>query len=284
MTVKLAACLLSLSLAASVSAASLPIFDAHLHYSVQDARRFGPDEILAILERNGIVRAVVSGAPHSGIELLYAQAPERIVPLLSVYREASDKRTWMHDRGLPARVERWLQADIYRGIGELHIFAEDRDSQVLARLVAVAADKGLVLQIHGDPEVIDRVFDLAPEATVLWAHLGTRPQPGVLREMLARYPEGLYVDTSVRDERIAPNGRLRPEWRRLFLDYEDRILVGVDTHWVRRWARFDAVVARIRRWLRQLPAATARKLACANAERLFTAPARDQPEALCGRE
>jgi hypothetical protein len=233
--------------------------------------------VLGILDRNRITRAVVSSPPGPHIEALHRQAPERILPFLSVYRTPSDKRDWMHDRDLPGRVERALEAGIYRGIGEIHIFAADRHSPVLRRLVEIAAQRGLVLQVHGDPAVIDTVFATAPELDVLWAHMGTRPEPAFLREMLARHPEGLHLDTSVRDERIAPEGRILPEWRALFVDHPERFMVGVDTHWDKRWERFDTVVGRIRGWLAQLPPEVAQKLARGNARRLFGPPPGSAP-------
>jgi len=254
-----------------------PLFDAHLHYSAADAERLGPEGTLERLTENGVTRAVVSGRDGEGLRGLVATAPDRIVPFLSVYRGPRDKRDWMHDRDRPAQVEAWLDAGVYRGIGELHIFAPDRDSPVLAAIVRLAAERGQFLQIHGDPAVIDRILAIEPTVTVLWAHLGTRPEPAVLRTMLTRHPDRLYRDTSVRDRRIAPEGQLKPEWRALFMDHPERFLVGVDTHWAKRWARFPRVAERIRGWLQQLPAPVAEALAFGNARRLFGSRA-DHPD------
>lgn len=260
---------LVLALAVSAARAELPLFDAHLHYSGEDAEAFTPAEIVAILERNAVTRALVSSTPNAGTEALYRQAPERIVPFLSVYRDARDKRDWMHDPSVPERVEQALASGIYRGIGEFHIFAKDRNSPVLRRIVEIAAARGLPLQVHGDAEIIDTIFAIAPEVTVLWAHLGTRPEPALVRAMLERHPDRLYIDTSVRDERIMPEGQILPVWRALFIDHADRFLVGVDTFSVNRWRHFAEVAAHIRGWLGQLPAEVAEQLAHGNAERLF---------------
>jgi hypothetical protein len=248
---------------------SLPLFDAHLHYSVEDEQRLGADGVLEILDRNNISQAVISGRPQGQLRRLYQHAPGRILPLLSVYGEGVDKSSWMHDTVLPDRIGRQLGESFYRGIGEIHIFARDRHSPVLKRIVELAAERELVLQVHGDAEVIDTIFEIAPRITLLWAHLGTRPEPGLLRDCLSRHPERLYLDTSVRDQRIAPEGHLLPQWRTLFVEHADRILIGVDTHWSKRWDRFDHVVAEIRNWLSQLPTDVQRKLAYENAERLF---------------
>lgn len=248
----------------------LPIFDAHLHYTGIDAAALSPIEIIGILDRNGVTRAVVSGLPNRAVERLHAAAPARIIPFLNVYRGPDPKVNWMHDAELPARVRDMLDAGgLYRGIGELHIFAKDAESAVLMALADLAAERGLLLQVHGDVEVIDALFARQPGLTVLWAHLGTKPHPDALAPVLARHPN-LYVDTSVRDGRFVDDaGRLKPVWRAFFIAHAERVLVGVDTYWTKRWQGFDAVAAEIRAWLAQLPPEVAEQLASGNANRLF---------------
>ncbi len=250
-------------------AATDPLIDAHLHYTGVDAAERPPEEIIALFDRHQIAAAVVSGQPQWAVEALYRAAPERILPFLSLYRGPADKASWMQDPGLPARLSEALSSGIYRGIGEIHIFAKDRESPVLAALVDIAAEQDLMLQVHGDAAVIETIFAQAPEVTVLWAHLGTDPRPQVLAPMLARYPR-LFIDTSVRDERFVDDqGRLWQQWRRFFIAHQDRVLVGVDTYWTPRWRRFSEVAARIRAWLDQLPPDVAAGLAYGNAARLF---------------
>lgn len=140
---------------ARAEAARLPIFDAHLHYAGDDRAALSPQEVLAIFDRNGITRALVSSTPNDGTEALYRAAPERIVPFLGVYRTLAEKRDWMHDPGVLARVELALRSDIYRGIGEFHIFNADRDSPVLEGIVRLAVARGLLLQVHGDAGIMD---------------------------------------------------------------------------------------------------------------------------------
>ncbi|WP_462320604.1 amidohydrolase family protein [Halochromatium sp.] len=253
------------------------MIDTHLHYTAVDAAQLPPEQVIALFDRNLIEAAVVSGQPQWAIEALYRAAPDRILPFLSVYRGQTDKADWMHDPDLPARVAETLRSGIYRGLGELHLFAKDRESPVLAALVAIAAEQDLVLQIHGDAVVIEAIFAQAPELTVLWAHLGTDPRPQVVAPLLARYPR-LFVDTSVRDERFVDNeGRLWPQWRRFFIAHQEQVLVGIDTYWTPRWQRFSEVAARIRGWLDQLPPEVAARLAYGNAARLFGLGARVSP-------
>ena len=135
----------------------------------------------------------------------------------------------------------------------------------------MAEQRQLVLQIHGDPAVIDSVYDIAPSQAVIWAHAGTFPYPDLIADYLRRYP-ALTIDVSVRDGRIAPHGQISDDWYELFIRFPDRFIVGVDTYSLSRWHDFDAVVASIRHWLAQLPDDVAKQLAYDNAESLFAKP------------
>jgi hypothetical protein len=252
-----------------VSLSAEPLFDAHLHYNATDAAQYSPQQIIDKLERNGIEQAVVTGNPAAHPASLYRQAPRRIVPLLGVYRSHADKITWPNDATLPKRIEAELDKGRWRGIGELHIFAKDRHSPVFHRIIEIATQRRLPLQIHADPAVIDTLYDVSPSLPVIWAHAGTFPYPDLLADYLQRYP-ALSIDLSVRDERIAPDGQISDDWYVLFLRFPDRFMVGVDTFSLSRWQQFDAAVATVRRWLAQLPEDVAQRLAHDNAAAFFS--------------
>ena len=253
--------------AASVQAAQ-PLFDAHLHYNAEDAAHYAPEAIVAQLQANRILAATVTSRPPEQVLQLHAQAPRLILPMLGVYRTPADKASWMHDVGLPEHVEQTLAEGPWRGVGELHLFAEDRRSPVFLRIVELTTSRGLPLQLHCDPAVIDTLFEQVPEATVIWAHAGAYPYPPLLRDYLQRYP-GLYIDLSVRDQRVAPDGQLDPQWELLLLEYSERFMVGVDTYSTERWHAFAEVVSQIRNWLDQLPGDVSGAIAYRNAARLF---------------
>ncbi|MFN3543857.1 MAG: hypothetical protein ACK4UX_03290 [Thiobacillus sp.] len=103
-----------------------------------------------------------------------------------------------------------------------------------------------------------------------WVHDATLPARVMaqLDALLARYPN-LWIDTSVRDERIAPGGTLLPEWLALLERHPERFLVAVDTFSVDRWRRYGKVVATIRRWNAPLPEPLRSNLLHDNAVRLF---------------
>ena len=267
--------LLAILAASHLSAAAgtnlAPMIDAHAHYSLPDAQVLSPDAVLAKLDAARVSRLVVTSSPPQLAQRLYRHAPQRVIPLLGVYGSDLDKSNWMHDPSLPARVEAWLDEGRWAGIGELHLFAGDARNPVFERLVRLADARRLVLMIHGDEEVVSRAFELAPQLRVLWAHLGTQPQPQRLARMLDRHPQQLWIDTSVRDERIAPGGRLLPEWHALFERYPDRFVAAVDTFSVNRWQQYEAVVRQIRAWTAALPEPLSNNLLHDNAARLFAA-------------
>ncbi len=243
-----------------------PMVDAHAHYSAPDAA--APAAVMAKLDAAGVHQLVVTGAPPQLAQQLYRHAPGRVIPLLGVYEADLHKGDWVHDATLPARVAARLDEGAWAGIGELHLFAADARQPVFEQLSKLADERERVLMLHGDAEVVERAFDVAPGVRVLWAHLGTEPDPALLAALLARFPN-LWIDTSVRDDRIAPDGQLLPAWRALFERHPDRFVVAVDTFSVNRWQHYEEVVAQIRRWVGALPPPLQDKLLHDNAVRLF---------------
>ena len=255
---------------ASAQAEPPPLFDAHSHYTAADARQWDAAAIMEWLDAAGVSHAAISGTPWPLARDLHAHAPTRIIPLLGVYESEADKARWMHDPTLPSRVAALLASGHWAGIGELHLFARDAGSDVFAALVRLAERHGLMLLLHGDEQIVDRAFEVAPDVRVLWAHLGTVPEPDVMTRVLQRHAErALWIDTSVRDDRIAPGGRLRPEWRHVFETHPERFVVAIDAFSPRRWERYGEIAHHIRQWTGDLPPAIQDRLLRRNAEDLF---------------
>ena len=247
-----------------------PLLDAHSHYTATDARQLSPSHIIAKLDAAGVSRAVITSAPPLLARELHSHAPQRIIPLLGAYSTDADKARWMHDPELPTRTAALAALGGWAGIGELHLFAQDAGSPVFAELVRIAATHNLMLLIHGDPEVLDRAFEIAPTVRILWAHLGTVPEPAAVERVLQRHAnKALWVDTSVRDDRIAPGGQLLPAWRQLFEAHPARFVVAVDTFSTQRWRRYGEITTHIRQWVGGLPTELQERLLWRNAEALF---------------
>ena len=248
------------------------IFDAHLHYQPAHAQTFSPEAIATKLEHSGVARAVVTSRDPALLEALMEAAPGRIVPFLDVYAGLANRLGWVLERDLPARVRAQIEAGLttgaWAGIGELHIFAGDRQAQTFRDLLAIADEFDLPVMIHGDPAVIDRAYEWQPQLRILWAHAGTFPYPPLIRDYLDRYPN-LAVDLSMRSDRLNAEIPMPEDWELLLTDHADRFLVGVDTFSLRRWQEFDQHVSEIHAWLGQLPDDVAEQIAVTNAQRLF---------------
>jgi hypothetical protein len=248
--------------------ADQPLFDVHLHYNATDIKQYSPVRIISILKHNNVRRAAVTSYPPEQAMLLYEADPQLIVPILGVYQAAEDKQTWVNDNTLPAKVKQMLGHGSWRGVGELHVFAEHRRSPVLLNIVEITTERGIPLLMHCDPAVIDSIFEHSPGARVIWAHAGAYPYPQLLRDYLGRYPH-LYVDLSVRDDRIAPGGKLDQQWENLLWEFPDRFLTGVDTFSAERWEQYHLIASHIRNWLEQLPQDVSAKIAYRNAASVF---------------
>jgi hypothetical protein len=187
----------------------LPLFDAHIHYSAQAWEQYPPQEIIRRLERAGIRRALVSSTPDEGTWQLHALAPERVVPLLRLYRRSADLSGWQRDASLLPVLERELERRACRGIGEVHLEAEDARAPVVRRAVELASRRGLPVQVHTGEEGMRALLERYPQGRFLWAHAGLGSPAGAARKILQAHAN-LWIELALRYD-VAPGGRLDPE-------------------------------------------------------------------------
>ncbi|MBC7942270.1 MAG: amidohydrolase [Chitinophagaceae bacterium] len=256
-----------LALGAKVHAqAALPIFDAHLHYSHDAWERLPPSAAVALLRQAGLKRAMVSSSSDEGTQLLYAAAPDLVLPSLRPYRTRGEIGSWMNDGSVVAHLESRLARYRYVAIGEYHIYGADADLPVVRRVVQLARENGLFLHSHSDAEAIDRQFKQDPNARILWAHAGFDNAERV-RETLRKHPR-LYCDLAFRSDH-ATMGRVDATWRAAFLEFPDRFMVGTDTFTPERWYYVVEHAEWSRRWLADLPRESGERIAWKNGETLF---------------
>jgi hypothetical protein len=259
-------CLLSvlLPLAQASAGGRMPIFDAHIHYNLDEGRPLPVDQVFALWREAGILGGILTSRPNDGTRELLAAAPEefRNVAFARPYEKLQDVQTWFRDPAIFSMIERELARGIYVGIGEFHIFGRDADGEDFARWVRLAAREGLWLHAHCDDDVIARIYALDPAARVIWAHTGMGiPAPRV-DELFDRHP-ALYGELSFR------SGIESDAWRALFLKYPDRFMLGSDTWVPTRWPEVPAIMQRYRNWLAGLPEDVAERIAWRNGARLF---------------
>jgi len=247
-------------------AVDLPIFDAHLHYSHDAWDVVPPKQAIAMLRKAGVKRALVSSSGDDGQQRLAAEAPELIVPELRPYRSRGDTGTWFRDETVPAYLEERLKKFRYAGIGEFHLYGADADLPVPRRMVELARQYGLFLHAHSDVDAVERLFRQWPQAKILWAHSGF-DRPERVREMLRKH-KNLWCDLAFRTDQ-ASGGKVDAEWRKAFLEFPDRFLLGTDTFTPERWHYVAEHAVWARGWLADLPPQVAERIAWRNGEALF---------------
>ncbi len=246
--------------------AELPIFDAHLHYSHDAWDMLPPADAVAILKKAGVRYALVSSSGDDGQQRMKALAPDIVITELRPYRSRGTIGSWMRDETVPAYLEERLKKYQYTGIGEFHLYGDDADLPVPRRMVALAKQYNLFLHAHSDTDAVERLFRQWPQAKILWAHSGfARPED--VAAMLAKYPN-LWCDLAFRTDH-ASGGKVDPAWRKVFLAYPDRFMVGTDSFTPERWYYVEEHARWSREWLADLPPAVAEQIAWKNGERLF---------------
>jgi hypothetical protein len=246
----------------------LPLFDAHIHYSHDAWSVVPPKEAIAMLQRAGVRRALVSSSNDDGNQMLYAEAPGMIIPSLRTYRSRSEVSTWVRDETLISYFEDRLKRYRYAAIGEFHLYGADADLPVPRRIVQMARQRNLVLHAHSDIDAVERLFKQWPEARILWAHSGFEP-PEKVREMLRKH-KNLWADLAFRSDQ-GLGGQVSPEWLAAFNEFPDRFMIGTDTFTPERWYYVEEHARWSRAWIDKLPRELQERISYRNGDALFSA-------------
>jgi Amidohydrolase len=257
-----------LGCAVPAPAADAPLADAHIHYSAPDWSVYTPDQVVAILDKAGIRRALVSSTPDDGTLKLYDRDPKRVVPMLRPYRTRDDRSTWWRDPSIIPYLEQRLTRGIHKGIGEFHIHGANNRNPVLQRITEMAVQRDLYLQAHSDDAAVIELFAIEPSSKIIWAHAGMSSGAAAVGALMDKHAN-LWADLSYRYGDVAPGGTLDPAWRALLIRHADRFMLGSDTWTTSRWEQVVGMAAEARRFLQQLPPEVADKLAYKNFDRLF---------------
>lgn len=243
------------------------IIDVQVHYNQESWTRFSPTAIISTLDELNIKSVVVSSTPDSGTSRLQAAGPQHVIPFLSLYREREDRNRWFLDNSIPEYIKNILGQNQYRGIGEFHLLDGQVDTPVVRQLLSLAKQHDLVLLAHSDTPAIEQMYKINPGIKVIWAHAGMRTTPQMVENMLFKYPS-LWAELSHRSD-ISPDNQLDPRWRKLFLRYPERFMVGTGTYNNEYWYQFRYIIINIRKWLHQLPPDVAELIAYKNAMRVL---------------
>jgi hypothetical protein len=255
----------------AASAEELPIFDAHMHYSHDAWDKVPVQDVLAILRKAGVRRALISSSGDDGQQRLYNAAPDLIIPALRPYRTRADTGTWFRDESVIPYLEDRLKRYRYAAIGEFHLYEADADLPVPRRMVELAKKHKLFLHAHSDVDAVERLFKQWPQARILWAHSGFE-RPERIAEMLRKHGN-LWGDLAFRTDQ-GSGGKVDAAWRKVLTEFPDRFMVGTDTYVPERWHYVPEHAAWSRAWLSDLPRDVAENIAWKNGERLFSSSLR----------
>lgn len=248
----------------------LPIFDAHLHYNFEPKPFYTLEQVLSLLRANGVMGVVANSRPNDGTRALFEAKPRDlwVVPFARPYAVREDVQTWFSASKSIDLVLNELKRGYYKGIGEFHLNGKDAATPVVRRFVQIAVENNLYLLAHADEPALEQLFAHDPKVKVIWAHTGFTTPTAQLDTYLKRYPN-LWLELSYRSGLTDGQGQLTPEWKQLFERHPTRFLLGSDTWIDSRWQSYPEIIEEYRRWLAQLPADLAAKIAYQNAERLF---------------
>jgi Tat protein secretion system quality control protein TatD with DNase activity len=254
----------------------LPIFDAHMHYNVEAYREYPPDDVVKIFHRNHVHGILANSRPNEGskrlaAEILLKHRSPKVVPFIRVYRDRADYGTWHKNPEIVAMIEREFAegypTEKIRGVGEFHIYGDEAKSKEFAQIVEFAKKNDLWLHAHCDEAALAIIFQLNPNAKVIWAHTGFSVATEKVAVLMKQHA-GLMGELSYRND-ITEGGKLSKQWRALFTAHADRFLLGSDCWVTERWAQYDELMSYYRKWLAELPKDVAEKVAYKNGERMF---------------
>lgn len=251
---------------ASADTAHLPIADAHVHYSHDSVELTPPARVIELMREANLKFALVSSSDDRGTQLLSALAPDLIVPGLRPYTWRGELSSWLTSETNLAYVEALLARNRYATIGEFHLYGSDAELPIPRRIVELAVEHNLVLHAHSDADAVERLLAQDPTVKVLWAHAGF-DEPEEIGAMLAKH-DRLWADLAFRGD-VSYDGGLSEEWVTLFTTHPDRIMLGTDTYTPERMYFLPSHAEASRRWLSNLPADVAERVAWRNAHELL---------------
>lgn len=133
-------------------------------------------------------------------------------------------------------------------------------------------------RLHANIAAFERLLSHNPRAKIVWAHLGWDTTgyrtPELTRRLLEAHPN-LFMEIKLDPLDVEKNspladgatGKVKPEWLKLFTDFQDRFVIGSDQHYPlssgeQRWQAVVTV-------FNQLPAGVRQRIGTENAIRIY---------------
>ena len=133
-------------------------------------------------------------------------------------------------------------------------------------------------RLHANIAAFERLLSHNRRAKIVWAHLGWDTTgyrtPELMRRLLEAHPN-LFMEMKLDPVDTGKNspftngasGHIKPEWLKLFTDFQDRFVIGSDQHYPQSSGpqRWQAVVL----LFNELPADVRQKIGTENATRIY---------------
>jgi predicted TIM-barrel fold metal-dependent hydrolase len=132
-------------------------------------------------------------------------------------------------------------------------------------------------QLHSNILGFERLLARNSHAKIIWAHAGSDMTgfrtPDLCRRLLQMHPN-LYMEIKTDPQNVGKNypltddGKIKPDWLQLFVDFPDRFIIGSDQHYPEPKGsdqRWQTVVL----LFNQLPADVRRKIGTENVLHIF---------------
>lgn len=267
-----------------------PFADIHLHYNWDHEELLKPEQAIQILLDNHVTLAVVFSTPSTNALKLTSTDGLHVIHFFSPYISGYWRSSWfIHDEVL-THARKGLQDGTYTGIGEVHMVSglgPRRDNKVLQGLLKLAAEYDAPFNIHTEASshlFFKPICRQYSSVRFLWSHAG-----GILgAEEATRIFDvcpNVWLELSARDPwhyggLVDETGMLRPEWKKMFIKYPDRFMVGTDPVWHAHqrerwyeadegWYHYQDLIGFHRKWLAELPDEVEYKIRLGNAMRFF---------------
>ena len=255
------------------------IIDSHAHYS---HTRIKIDEIIALLDEANVSQVVLFG-DEKQLRKAKEKYPDRIIPFLSpygIYRKIG--RVKIPEKSLPS-IETSLKSGFFKGYGEVLVRIHRLkpiapkgvnipvNSKTMLKLFDMVAANNIPINVHVDngyAHELEKALKHNRKAAIIWAHCGYSNHD-VIRRMFENN-HNLYADLSVladptkKRHRVITNsnGSLKPEWKALFEDFSNRLMLGSDmAKDKRRYGMTPKIILHYRKLLSQLKLESADNIA-----------------------
>lgn len=257
------------------------IFDAEAYMA---AVKMHPGK-LTFLGGGGSLNIMIQDAVRSGDTGPEVQRKfkERAEAILSAGARGFGELTAEHFKG--ATAYQYAPADhplflMLADIAAEHNVPIDLHMEAVPRAMALPSNLKAppnAAQLHENIAALERLLDHNPKAKIVWAHAGsdgTGERTVELQRRLLKAHPNLYMEIKVdpvdlgKNPPIDANGKIKPDWLKLFEDFPDCFVIGSDQHYPepkegpQRW-QADVLL------LNQLPAGVRKKIASDNAVRLY---------------